>query len=116
MPAVLLREARRFAERPQANGRQWTEFTGLNNINVYAVSIGTAVGDLGMAFRAIRAVNVAALASVERRSRFLVDAATAQLAAGQTRRAAQTLLVAERISPQAVTTRPAAVALARALG
>jgi hypothetical protein len=111
----LLGEARMLAGRAPLSGDRWTEFSGPNNVNVYAVSVGTVLGDLGMAFSAIRAVNVAALASAERRSRFLVDAATAQLAAGQPKRAGRTLMVAERIAPQAVATRPGAVALARTL-
>ena len=111
----LLREARRLAERTQVDGQPWNEFTGPTNVSVYAVSVGTALRDPGISFNAISAVNLAALASTERRSRFLVDAATARLAADQPEQAARTLVVAARIAPQATATRPAATALAGAL-
>jgi hypothetical protein len=68
-----------------------------------------------MAFAAMREVRLPALASTERRCRFLVDAAAARLAGGQAARAAETLLVAARIAPQAIVARPGANVLAREL-
>jgi hypothetical protein len=111
----LLVEARRIAERAEAKGPQWTEFSGPVNVSVYAVSVGSALGDPGISFNAAQEVNVAALASTERRSRFLVDVARARLAADQPDQAARTLIVAARVAPQATATRPAAIELAGAL-
>lgn len=111
----LLREARRLADRAHVNDQLWTEFSGPTNVGVYAVSVGTALGDPGISFNAMRAVNLAELASTERRSRFLVDAASARLIADQPEQAARTLVVAARIAPQATATRPAATALAARL-
>jgi tetratricopeptide (TPR) repeat protein len=111
----LMRDARQLAERAQVNGQPWNEFTGPTNVSVYAVSVGTALRDPGMSFSAINAVNLAALASTERRSRFLVDVATARLAADQPEQAARTLIVAARVAPQATATRPAATNLAGTL-
>jgi tetratricopeptide (TPR) repeat protein len=111
----LLRDAKNLAQRAQVNGPQWTEFSGPTNVDVYAVSVGTALRDPGISFSAMKAVNLAALSSTERRSRFLVDAATARLAADQPEQAARMLVVAARIAPQAIATRPAATALAGTL-
>jgi transcriptional regulator with XRE-family HTH domain len=111
----LLREARTLAERARGGGEHWTQFTGPVNVSVYAVSVGTALGDPGMAFAAMREVPLGALASTERRCRFLVDAAAARMAADQPEQAMQTLVCAARIAPQAIVVRPGANVLAREL-
>jgi transcriptional regulator with XRE-family HTH domain len=108
----LLREAKAITQRAQGSGQNWTEFSGPTNVNVYAVSVGIALHDPGISFTAMRAVNLGALASTERRARFLVDAANARLAADQPEQAARTLMVAARVAPQAVAARPAAAKLA----
>jgi hypothetical protein len=111
----LLGDAGRITQLAQDAGQHWTEFSGPTNVGVYAVSVGTALGDPAVALRAMGTVQLAELTSTERRARFLLDAAAARFVADQPERAAHTLIMAARIAPQAIAARPTAADLANTL-
>lgn len=111
----LIGEARRLAAIP-TTAERWDAFSSVANVDVYNVSVATVLGDLGNALKSISQVPLGALASTERKARFLVDATAARLAAGQRGLAKETLAFAHRIAPQEVANRPAAEVLAQQLG
>jgi len=90
-------------------------FFGPGQFEQYGVSIDNNLGDPGGALAHARRVNLGALASTERQERFLVDRTRAELAAGYTDQAADTIREVVLIAPQAVR-RPRVRELARQAG
>ena len=108
----LLAEATTLAGHVRNDRQHWTAVDPATNIEVYRVSIGTALHDPGVALGAVRAVALGALPTTERKARFLVDAAAARVSADQLDLAARTLLLAYRVAPQEVPARAAARSIA----
>lgn len=77
-----------------------TEFGPLN-VQLHEVSVSVDLGDAGRALRVAEGVNADAL-SPERRTRFLVDIARAQMQRRDVEQSVAALLAAESLSPQLV--------------
>jgi transcriptional regulator with XRE-family HTH domain len=110
----LLNDADRRAHRARRGAQHRTAF-GPAHVAIYRLSVFSALGDLGASLSAVRAVHVGELPTAERRARFLVDAARAFVAADRHGQACQALLMAARMAPMEVRTRPAARTVAAAL-
>lgn len=108
----LLAEAKAMAGHVRNDRRHWTAVDPATNIEIYRVSIGTALYEPGIALGGIRAVALDSLPTTERKARFLVDAAAARVSADQLDLAARTLLLAHRVAPQEVSGRAAARSIA----
>lgn len=111
----LIGEASALSRHVTNDRQHWQAVDPATDVEVYRVSIGTALHDPGTSLRAISAVSLEALPTTERRARFLVDAAAARLAAGQLDVAARTLALAVRVAPQEVPSRATAHAVAGTL-
>ncbi|GAA3724607.1 helix-turn-helix domain-containing protein [Salinactinospora qingdaonensis] len=81
-----------------------TEF-GVTNVGLHEVAVAVDLGDAGVALRAAEAVDASQL-SAERRGRFLIDVARAQLQRRNAEAAVAALLEAETITPEQVRSHP----------
>lgn len=111
----LMREAQDLCRHVANDGQHWTAVDPATNLDIYRVSIGTALHDPGYSLRAIGLVSLDALPTTERKARFLVDAAAARLAAGQLDTALGTLRLAVHVAPQDVPARATSKAVAETL-
>jgi transcriptional regulator with XRE-family HTH domain len=107
--ADLISEARAAADRmgPARAGR--SVFSS-SNVEVYQISIHTALGDSAGALTHARVVNQRALPTSERHARFCIDTARAWQQHGRPDRACEAILIAERRSPEEIR-RPSVKAL-----
>jgi hypothetical protein len=79
---------------------------GPTNVAVYQVGIAQVLGDCGSAVEHARTVDLAALATAERRGRYWVDLARAYHQWGKPQQCFRALLAAERAAPADVRYRP----------
>ena len=105
----LISEARAAADR-MGNARAGRSVFSAANVEVYQISIHTALGDSAGALTHARAVDQHALPTAERHARFCIDTARAWQQHGRPHQACQALLVAERQSPEEIQ-RPSVKAL-----
>ena len=105
----LISEARAAAGR-MGNARAGRSVFSAANVEVYQISIHTALGDSAGALTHARAVDQHALPTRERHARFCIDTARAWQQHGRPDQACQALLVAERQSPEEIQ-RPSVKAL-----
>ena len=105
----LISEARAAADR-MGNTRAGRSVFSAANVEVYQISIHTALGDSAGALTHARAVDQRALPTPERHARFCIDTARAWQQHGRPDQACQALLVAERQSPEEIQ-RPSVKAL-----
>ena len=105
----LISEARAAADR-MGNTRAGRSVFSAANVEVYQISIHTALGDSAGALTHARTVDQRALPTPERHARFCIDTARAWQQHGRPDQACQALLVAERQSPEEIQ-RPSVKAL-----
>jgi transcriptional regulator with XRE-family HTH domain len=98
-------EAKRIADAIGAERNDFNTEFGPANVGLHEVSVAVDLGDAGVALRAADGVDVSIL-SPERRGRFLIDVARAQLQRRNVDAAVSTLEEAERITPEQVHSHP----------
>ncbi|MFE6385189.1 helix-turn-helix domain-containing protein [Nocardiopsis dassonvillei] len=98
-------EAKRIAEAIGGERNDFNTEFGPANVGLHEVSVAVDLGDAGVALRAAEEVDVSVL-SPERRGRFLIDVARAQLQRRNVEGAVATLEEAERITPEQVHSHP----------
>jgi transcriptional regulator with XRE-family HTH domain/tetratricopeptide (TPR) repeat protein len=92
----------------------WTAF-GPTNVTLHRISAAWALGDAGAAIDYATTVPQGAIRLPERQSRYWVDVARAWHQLGKFERSFHALVVAEKLAPEEVRSRPAARSLAEAL-
>jgi tetratricopeptide (TPR) repeat protein len=95
----LIAEAEQAARRLPDIGQR-VRFPSPVNVAVYRIGVHTALGEPEVALEHARLVNQQLLPTAERRARYWVDTARAWEAFGRLDRAAQALLMAERVAPE----------------
>lgn len=98
-------EAKRIADAIGGERNDFNTEFGPANVGLHEVSVAVDLGDAGVALRAAEEVDVSVL-SLERRGRFLIDVARAQLQRRNVEGAVATLEEAERITPEQVHSHP----------
>ncbi len=79
---------------------------GIDNINIYGISVARAVGDFGQAVDFSQSIRLGQLHTIERQTRYWEDTAIAWWGRGRPVETYRALLAAERIAPQEVRFRP----------
>ncbi|MFE6308325.1 MULTISPECIES: helix-turn-helix domain-containing protein [Nocardiopsis] len=98
-------EAKRIADAIGGERNDFNTEFGPANVGLHEVSVAVDLGDAGVALRAAEEVDVSVL-SPERRGRFLIDVARAQLQRRNVDGAVATLEEAERVTPEQVHSHP----------